>query len=437
MNTRSGKNLCDISDSSSVKLPAINMAATGEKSAIDILLEKVTHIDQKVSRLDKIEEKLDSLNFEMGQIRDKQATMNDNLETCEEDIKTLQRENSVMKVENFTLKKQLNELKERQIKLECYDRKNNLLFGNISECAPENCETQVKFFIKNTLGLECDNFRFERVHRLGANPIKGKTRPIIARFCYYQDRQLVWQQRKQLTQTNFWIAEDFAEEVKERRQILKPVLRKAIQLKKTAFLSVDQLIIDKKAYNVNNLAALPQELNPANLATVSINETVTAFSGAASPLSNFHEGAFEMNGLHFVHSEQYYQYHKAKINNDLDTARKILMEKSPVKCKQLGDRVKIDKPDLWKEACLKIMYDGCRAKFEQNRSLRHFLLGTGTKTLVEGRNDTFWGAGKWIKDLQENPLWEGTNHLGETLMTVRNDLAAGPPSSYMSTSGGK
>ena len=95
---------------------------------------------------------------------------------------------------------------------------------------------------------------------------------------------------------------------------------------------------------------------------------ITAFSGAASPLSNFHQSAFELHGQHFGHNEQYYQYHKAKVNNDMETARKILAENTPVKCKQLGDKVKVINTEKRKKDCLQIMYEGCRAKFEQNSS---------------------------------------------------------------------
>ena len=425
MQTRSGLTLPETSECSKLRQPVIKMSASnkGEKSSIDILLEKVGNIEKKVSKLDTIEEKLDSVHFEMDQMKDKQVKMEKEIMTYENDIKNLQIENSAMKLENITLKREIAELKERQIKQECYDRRSNLLFGNIAESTPEDCETLVKHFITNLLGLDCENFRFDRVHRHGTNPIKGKPRPIIARFCYFQDRQQVWQRRDKLAKTNSWIAEDFAPEVKERRQILKPVLRKAISMKKSAFLNVDQLVIDKKTYNVNNLSSLPQELNPAKLATVSINQNLTAFSGAASPMSNFHPSYFELNGLHFLHNEQFYQYHKAKANQDTDTARKILVEKSPAKCKQLGDKVKVINPDQWNEHCLRIMYDGCKAKFDQNKTLGQFLLSTGTSALVEGRRDAFWGAGKWISDLQKDSNYTGTNHLGKILETVRREMS--------------
>ena len=405
-----------------------NMADTqtpgkGEKSQFDILLEKMTKIESKVDKLDSIDEKLNTITTDLDEIKKEQGNMKQSFKSYDSSIKALQRENAMIKVENNSLKKQVNDIKEKQIKLECFERRNNLLFGNLSESMPENCEEKVRFFIKNTLGIESDVLKFERVHRLGANPIRGKARPIIARFCYFSERQLVWQNRKQLSKSAFWIAEDFAEEVKQRRQTLKPILRKAIEQNKTAYLTVDKLVIDNKTYQINNLITLPEDLNPAKLATVAINDEMTAFSGAASPLSNFHPCTFEADGLFFSTSEQYFQYHKAKINNDLDSARKILSEISPAKCKQIGDRVKVINQKMWDERdSLKVMYDGCTAKFTQNRKLRSFLLSIKSADLVEGRKDDFWGAGKTISELQTDATFKGSNHLGKLLVIVRNEL---------------
>ena len=421
--TRQRKNLMETVNTTT-KCIDTNMTDTaGKKSHFDILIEKMTNIEGKVEKLDKIEEKLDTLTFDLNEIRDQQVQMKEQLRLAGSDIDCLQKENVLIKLENSALKKQLIDIKERQIKQECYDRRNNILFGNISESVHENCEDKVRFFIKNTLGIQADTFKFQRVYRMRTNPIAGKIRPIIASFCYFSERQLVWQNRKKLSELDFWIAEDFAEEVKQRRQILKPILRKAIEQHKSAYLIVDKLIVDNKTYHVNNLATLPAELNPAKLATVAINDGITAFSGAASPLSNFHPATFQVDGNFFSTSEQYFQYHKAKLNNDMESARKILSESSPAKCKQTGDKVKIINTELWDERdSLKVMYDGCIAKFTQNKNLRSFLLSTKSAQLVEGRNDKFWGAGKWIDELQTNVTWEGSNHLGKILMRVRDEL---------------
>ena len=332
----------------------------------------------------------------------------------------------------YHTKKEISEFKERQIKLECHDRRNNLLFGNILESTPENCEEKVRYFIKNTLGLDCESVKFEIIHRLGVNANKGRSRPIVAQFCYFKGRQLVWKQRDKLTKSKSWIAEDFADEVDERRKILKPVLRKAIELKKSAFLRVDKIVIEKKTYTVDNLSTLPQELNPAKLATVSVNDDLTVLSCASSPLSNSQHSAFELNGQMFFHNEQYFQYNKARVNDDLDTSRKVLAEKVPAKCKQLGDKVKVINSDKWEAESLQIMYKGCKAKFEQNRNLRQFLMSTGTTNLVEGRNDPFWGAGKWISDLEKDPKFQGSNHLGKILMDIRRGFSDEPSSLNLS-----
>ena len=60
-------------------------------------------------------------------------------------------------------------------------------------------------------------------------------------------------------------------------------------------------------------------------------------------------------------------------------------------------------------------------------------MSTGTTELVENRSDAFWGAGKWINDLKKDSKWEGTNHLGQILVTVRSELSAGTPSPHITT----
>jgi hypothetical protein len=47
----------------------------------------------------------------------------------------------------------------------------------------------VKFIISTQLGLSTDKLCFKRVHGLG-NPIKGRIRPIVAEFSFYEDRDI-------------------------------------------------------------------------------------------------------------------------------------------------------------------------------------------------------------------------------------------------------
>ena len=426
--TRSRRNLPEKSQAieSSEETPTIAMAdkTTGEKHTYDLILERLerlTNIEKNVEKIPQIEEKLDRISFEIQEVCDKQQGLEKSMQGMELEMNETKEQLKDLTHENIMLRKKLADQTEKSIRLESHSRRNNLLFGNLSESTPEDCEANVKNFIANVLGLSAD-FHFERVHRLGANTIKGKIRPIIACFSFCKERQQVWLQRKKLQKTTHWIAEDFPEEVQLRRRSLKPVLQQAVKLGKTAFLAVDKLVIDKTTYTVNNLSSLPNELSPAKLATPQLNENIVAFTGSASPLSNFHSSPFNLHGMKFLHNEQYYQHMKAIRNKAEDIALQILQESNPAKCKQMGGRVKVLDSDRWEVECVDIMREGCKAKFQQNHQLCQFLLATGKGTLVEARNDPFWGAGKWITDLQKDPQWPGSNELGKVLEVIRDEL---------------
>jgi len=66
-----------------------------------------------------------------------------------------------------------------------------------------------------------------------------------------------------------------------------------------------------------------------------------------------------------------------------------------------------------------------RAKFNQHPDLRHFLLGTGGRILVEASPaDAVWGIGMSVDDpdARRPSRWKGANRLGFALMQVRSEL---------------
>lgn len=145
--------------------------------------------------------------------------------------------------------------------------------------------------------------------------------------------------------------------------------------------------------------------------------------------SNFYPCNFEINGINFNTSEQYYMYQKAKIFGDEEVANLILEATPPLVQKHLGRKVHGYQEDIWSEVRYKHMYDACYAKFSQNGFLRSKLLKTVGTNLVEASPyDQIWGIG-----LQEtDPLswdennWQGLNLLGKVLDEVR-DAIINPP----------
>ena len=74
---------------------------------------------------------------------------------------------------------------------------------------------------------------------------------------------------------------------------------------------------------------------------------------------------------------------------------------------------------------MEIVVRGNAAKFDQQPSLKAFLLGTGDAVLVEASPvDKIWGIGlaENHSDARNPSEWPGLNLLGFALMTVRDEL---------------
>lgn len=139
-------------------------------------------------------------------------------------------------------------------------------------------------------------------------------------------------------------------------------------------------------------------------------------------LSNFYEAPVEINGIVYPTNEHFFMAHKAIAFQDVETLFDIWGTKNPGAVKKLGRQVKGFDPNIWAVISGTIMMHGLIAKFSAHPELAAKLLATGNKTLVEASPyDKIWGIGMGKDEPGiEDPLnWQGTNQLGEILMTVR------------------
>lgn len=142
-------------------------------------------------------------------------------------------------------------------------------------------------------------------------------------------------------------------------------------------------------------------------------------------LSNWYKSEFTVNGVKFVNSEQWMMYQKAKIFGDDETAQKILTSTSPSEIKGLGRKVRNYSDTIWNGVRQIVVYEGLKAKFEQNPDLAKQLLDTGDDILVEcNPYDNIWAIHMTEDDprVQDISQWQGQNLLGFTLMLVRTYL---------------
>ena len=137
------------------------------------------------------------------------------------------------------------EQKERLLDLQCRQMRDNLIFYSIQDevCA----EKLYTFFEKDLKLMSGRGIKLDRIHRLGRyNPTK--TRPIIAKFSYYPEREMVRKAAKNLEGTNFSISQQFPKEIMTRRKNLIPTLKSLKDAGHRAYISVDKLYVDGKLY---------------------------------------------------------------------------------------------------------------------------------------------------------------------------------------------
>ena len=136
---------------------------------------------------------------------------------------------------------------------------------------------------------------------------------------------------------------------------------------------------------------------------------ISEFQGEYRFLSNFYEAPVDICGNVFPTAEHAYQAMKSNESSDWEI---ILACETPGQAKRAGRRVTMR--DDWNEVKLEIMEEIVRRKFKHNHQLKLRLLATGDETLQEGNrwNDRYWGVCRGV----------GKNHLGNILMTVREEL---------------
>lgn len=216
---------------------------------------KLTAIDSRVSHLENsVTESNKRLNdLEESKAFDIQST--EDIRSSLHDMKkqlTIERTSTdKLTLEVNALRKENSRLSEEALDLQTRSMRDNLLFFNIPECSSfeerkaENCINKIQKFCSEALKMEnTENIKIDRAHRIGRY-IPSKTRPIVAKLNYFQDKVNIKQRAyTELKDSAYRVADQLPREIKERRQVLYPVMQKAKQLGKRAVMSNDKLYVD-------------------------------------------------------------------------------------------------------------------------------------------------------------------------------------------------
>ncbi|MEU5277720.1 NADAR family protein [Streptomyces asoensis] len=144
-----------------------------------------------------------------------------------------------------------------------------------------------------------------------------------------------------------------------------------------------------------------------------------------SCLSQWWPSPFVVDGVPYATAEHWMMAGKARLFEDAEAEKRALAARSPAQAKKEGRLVRGFDEEVWRRERFGLVVEGSVHKFASDPALRSFLLGTGTRVLVEASPvDRVWGIGLTADDeaAQDPGRWRGDNLLGFALMEARDRL---------------
>ncbi|MFF4700308.1 NADAR family protein [Streptomyces chattanoogensis] len=145
----------------------------------------------------------------------------------------------------------------------------------------------------------------------------------------------------------------------------------------------------------------------------------------ASCFSQWWPSPFTADGVTYATAEHWMMAGKARLFADEEAERRAIAAGHPKQAKDIGRTVRGFDDAVWQQHRFRLVVEGNLHKFGQAAALRRFLLGTGSRVLVEASPlDRVWGIGLAADDerAQDPARWRGLNLLGFALMEVRQRL---------------
>ena len=249
------------------------------------------------------------------------------------------------KAENLTghkIQQQIikNEVKQKKLEtrisaLEDQLLEKNIIFQGLTEDEFEDqqeTKTKIISVLTNvTEGVTAEDRKeaakktpIDSIERMGKYK-PNRTRPVKVKFTNKTDVSCLFKNRKKLPDGVF-IDREYSKAMEKERRVLRPIVkaaRKIEEYKGKCWLEGPYLKLDGKRYHRQNVHTLPEKLSPAEVTSVS-NDNSVAFFGELNPFSNFHPCQFSLEGLDFHSTEQYIQMKKAEFFRD-DVAKERIL----------------------------------------------------------------------------------------------------------------
>jgi hypothetical protein len=145
------------------------------------------------------------------------------------------------------LRRSRNGIEDKLTDLKWRSMKNNLVFTGLgNESRDEDTEDKLRHFIQMELGID-QHIELSNVHRFGKPRRDGK-RPIVAKFLYNKERELVKNRGFMLRDTSYGIQEQLPPDMNQRRKQLLPIMHRLRNEGNRAKLVRDKLFVNGKLY---------------------------------------------------------------------------------------------------------------------------------------------------------------------------------------------
>ena len=241
-------------------------SGSADPGLMNLILQRLDNMDQKLGQLNSIQSSINSITVKVNDIETKCKTLESKVDMIENSrkfdsktVEALQKKQTeidtllqkMRKVETEQSKKE-QELKAQVLDVQCRSMRDNLIFYRIPEEMGETddvCTRKILQFCEEKLEIAnaTKDIKLHRAHRLGRYS-PSKVRPIVAKFAYCPDRELVRKSAGKLKDTPFGISQQFPKEIMETRMRLVPIMKEARSKGHDAYIVVDKLYIDKVLY---------------------------------------------------------------------------------------------------------------------------------------------------------------------------------------------
>ena len=141
-----------------------------------------------------------------------------------------------------------------------------------------------------------------------------------------------------------------------------------------------------------------------------------------SVFSNFHATEVKIEGQTYSCNDQYFQYAKALLFGNNETAANILQETDPYKINSLGKKAKGDRKQVWNEKAFDVLKHVNKVKYSQNPDAKAALRNTDQRKIGEASPDVRFGAGVSSSFATDETNWTGKNMMGKILTDIRTEL---------------